>query len=166
MSLDNFQMPAFIAGELYKDSLIDLDSNQLTTKSLNVHRFSFLGENKKNIIILIEDKNSTYLPDDDLRFLIDILTACNLSMQDVALVNIAKNEGISYQNIQEFFKPDIIICMGVEPDKLAFPLSFPAYQVQQYNQQQYLISPDLKKLSADKKEKLQLWNCLKKIFSI
>jgi hypothetical protein len=166
MSLDNFQMPPFLAGELYKDSLVDLDSTQAITKSLTDTIPVFLGNNRKNILVIVNDKNYKYLADDDLNFLVDILTACKLSLDEIALLNFNKNPGINYKLLLKHFNPAIILCLGVELVNLEFPLQFPNYQVQQYNNQTYLSAPSLQQLAADKKEKMQLWNCLKKIFSL
>ncbi|MBC7534913.1 MAG: hypothetical protein H7258_04390 [Ferruginibacter sp.] len=166
MSLDNFQLPAFLTAELYNDSLVVLDTNELTNKSLNENSLVFLGNNKKNILIIVNDENTVYLPDDSLTFLMDILTACKLTLSDTALINFNKNPGINYKSLVQHFQPEFVICLGIELSALAFPLEFPYYQVQQYNNQSYLSAPSLKILAADKQEKLQLWGCLKKLFSI
>jgi hypothetical protein len=166
MTLDNFQLPPFLTGELYKDSLVDLDSKQLKNKSLKEEGFAFLGNNSKNILVIVNDENAVNLADEDLGFLIDILTACKLSLSDIALINHHRNPGLSYKTLVPYFKPETILCLGVTLDSLAFPLEFPDYQVQKYNNQSCLCAPSLKKLAANKEEKLKLWGCLKKIFAI
>ena len=93
-----------------------------------------------------------------------ILGACNLSMEDVALVNMNKNTGLTYISISEQLKAETILLFGVQPSALELPLQFPEYQVQKYNNQVYLSAPILTKLQGDKAEKLKLWNCLKQIF--
>lgn len=166
MTLDNFQLPPFLAGELYRNSLIDLESTQVISKSLKESTTPFLGNNDKNILLIVNEKNVVFLTDEDLGFLVGILNACKLTLADVALINIQKNPGITYKSILEHFKPRVIMCFEIELGLLEFPLAFPEYQVQQYNQQSYLAAPSLKRLAADKQEKIQLWNCLKKIFSL
>jgi len=166
MSLDNIQLPAFLIGELYKNSLIDTGNGQLNAGSLKEADLLFLGKNQKNILLIVHEENAVYLPDEDLNFLIDILNACKLSLSDTALINVFKNKGINYKTLLEKFDPEIIIFFGIEPAALEFPLQFPYYQLQQYNNQTYLNSPSLSKLAADKKLKLQLWASLKKLFSI
>ncbi|MEO7524267.1 MAG: hypothetical protein ABIT58_09245 [Ferruginibacter sp.] len=167
MSLDNFQLPPFLAGELYKNSLVDLNSKQLKNKSLKGNGdLVYLGSNKKHILIIVNVENAVYLPEEDLNFLIDILTACKRSLADTALINFHKNPGLSYKLLMQHFNPETIICLDVNLAALGFPLEFPYYQVQKYNNQSYLSAPALKKLASDKQEKMQLWNCLKKIFSI
>ena len=166
MSLDNIQLPPFLIQELYKNSLIEADNKQLKTKSLKTDELLFLGKNQKNILVIVDEENAVYLPDETLNFLIGILGACKLSLSDTALVNFHRNNSINYKILQSTFKPHVILFFGVEPAVLEFPLQFPHYQLQAYNKQTYLSAPSLDILAADKQEKLQLWTCLKKLFSI
>ena len=166
MSLDNIQLTPFLVTELYKNSLIDTDNQQLKPELPEENGLVFLGNNQKNILLIVLEENAVYLPDKDLNFLVDILTACKLSLSDTALINVFENKGINYKILLEKFKPAIIVLFGIEPSKLEFPLQFPYYQLQQYNNQTYLNAPSLNALAADKQKKLQLWVSLKKLFSI
>ena len=125
MSLDNFQLPPFLAGELYRNSLVDLDSKQLKNKSLKGNDgLVYLGSNKKNILLIVNEENAVYLAEEDLNFLIDILTACKLSLADTALINFHKNPGIDYKTLQQHFKPETIICLGIDLASLGLPTKF------------------------------------------
>ena len=166
MSLDNIQLSPFLIQELYKNSLIDTDYGQLSTESLKTDMPLFLGKNEKNILVIVQEENVLYLPDESLNFLIGILNACKLSLSDIALLNFAKNQDLNYKTVQEKFRPGIILFFGVEPASLEFPLQFPHYQLQSYNKQTYLSAPALNLLAADVSEKKQLWTCLQKLFSI
>ncbi len=166
MSLDNIQLPPFLIGELYKNSLVDTGNQQAKPVLVKKKELPFLGKNQKNILIITNEKNAAYLADEDLNFLVDILKACRLSLLDTAIVNFAKNKKIDYEVLQEEFKPGVILFFGIEPSTLEFPLQFPNYQLQSYNNQTYLSAPPLKDLAADVDKKKQLWACLKKLFSI
>jgi len=166
MSLDNFQLPPFLTAELYRDSLVDLDDDQIKKKTLQAPDFISLGNNKKQVLIIVNDADCLHVNEDDLAFLVTILTACKLSLSDTALINFNSNPGMTYKSLQQHFKPVTIICLGVELNRLAFPLEFPLYQVQKYNGQAYLSAPSLRILSGNQGEKLQFWNALKKLFSI
>jgi len=166
MSLDNIQLPPSLLAELYKNSLVDTDNEQSKPEILESADLQFLGKNQKNILLIANEENAVYLPDDDLNFLVDILNACRLSLSDTALINVFKNKSADYKTLQARFTPTIILFFGVEPAKLGFPLQFPHYQLQQYNNQTYLSAPSLSDLAADKQKKMQLWACLKKLFSI
>jgi hypothetical protein len=166
MSINNIQLSSFLVGELYKNFLVDSDNQQLNTKISKADELLFLGKNQKNILLIVNEENAVYITDENLNFLVDILSACKLSLSDSALVNLYNNKEIHYKQLNEKFKPEIIVFFGIEPVKLGFPLQFPNYQLQQYNHQTYLSTPSLKELAADKQQKLQLWACLKKLFSI
>lgn len=164
MSLDNIQLPASVLQSLYNKSLYDLNTDKSEVNSAQPANIVFLGNNAKKIVVLINSSQAIYLPDEELNFLLGILTACKLSMADIALVNVAKNPSISYTEITGQFKAEKIILFGTEPEAIGLPLEFPHYQIQKFNNQVYLSSVSLNGLQADKEEKLKLWNCLKKIF--
>ncbi|MBK8610146.1 MAG: hypothetical protein IPL84_09405 [Chitinophagaceae bacterium] len=166
MSLDNFQLPPTVIQSLYSKSLYDLHTNQATEADKPPEQISFLGSNQKKIAILVNAAESIYLPDDELNFLLGILTACKLSMADIALINVSKNQDLDYTTITEQLKAEKIFLFGLLTESLELPLQFPHYQVQNFNNQVYLSSKSLDDLQKDKAEKLKLWNCLKNIFSL
>ena len=47
----------------------------------------YLGNNRKHIIVVIKEKEVTYINDKHLQFLSNILNACKLNLGDIALVN-------------------------------------------------------------------------------
>lgn len=166
MSLDNIQLPASIIADLYNKSLYDLNPYEPEQISTAADNISFLGDNIKRIAILVNDKEAIYLPDDQLSFLLGILTACKLTMADVAIINLDKNKLCTYKEITNSLKSETVLLFGLNPDTVSLPLQFPPYQIQQFNNQIYLSSVSLSQLQTDKAEKTKLWNCLKKIFSI
>ncbi len=166
MSLDNIQMPPVLVQDLYKKSLVELDSIQQNTIAASNPEWPVLGANSKWILLIVNEKDAAFLPEEDLAFLMRILTPCNLSMSDVAILNYSRIPGMQYEEMMKRFSPDKIIFFDVDPANLGFPLHFPHYKVQQYNNQSYLCAPSLKILSAQKDQKLLLWNCLKIMFSL
>ncbi|MFZ1369954.1 MAG: hypothetical protein WAR78_06215 [Ferruginibacter sp.] len=166
MSIDNIQFPASILQGLYNKSLYDLRSNESVINDIQPLNIVFLGSNLKKIALVVHDESSIYLADDALQFLLGILTACKLSMADIALINVSKNKQDNYNTITEQLKAEKIIMFGLTAENLALPLQFPHYQVQRYNNQVYLSAASLTDLQKDKEEKMKLWNCLKNIFSI
>jgi hypothetical protein len=166
MSLDNILLPDTVLQALYTKSLYDLETNKSVLDDIQSGGISFLGNNQKKITILVNAETAIYLPDEDLNFLLGIITACKLSMADIALINVTNNPGLAYTAVTEKLKAEKIFLFGLDADALALPLQFPHYQVQQFNNQVYLSSVSLSELQANKEEKMKLWNCLKKIFSI
>jgi hypothetical protein len=166
MSLDNIQLPDTILQGLYSKCLYDLDSHKSVLSDIPASSIGFLGNNQKKLVVLVNCETAIYLPDEELNFLLGILTACKLSMADIALVNLYKNPGLTYPVLTEQLKAEKVFLFGLNADTIELPLQFPHYQVQQFNNQVYLSSVALNELQANKEEKMKLWNCLKKIFSI
>lgn len=166
MSLDDIQLPAIIIQELYKNVLVDLQSTEPVINASTLTKISYLGSNQQQVVIVVNHAETIYLPEEELNFLLGILAACNLSMADVALINLSKNKELSYTTIAEQLKAKTILLFGVQPKALQLPLQFPNYQIQNYNDRVYLSAPQLKKLESDKLEKTKLWNCLKQLFAI
>jgi hypothetical protein len=166
MSLDNIELPPTLIQSLYSKSLYDLKTGEPDSDIIPSGSIGFLGSNQKKIAILVNNAEAIYLPDDELNFLLGILTACKLSMADIALINVSKNAGLVYTDITEQLKADKVFLFGLDAATLKLPLQFPHYQVQRYNNQVYLSSVSLTNLQKDKEEKMKLWNCLKNIFSL
>lgn len=166
MGLDDIQLPPIVLQELFRHSLIDLKSEENPDEKASLKQFYSLGNNRKHILILIENDETLYLPDDQLNFLLGILAACNLSMEDVAIINIKKNNSVTYKSITKELKSEKIFLFGVNPGQIELPLDFPNYQIQQYNNQIYLTAPSLSRFHDNKAEKTNLWICLKQIFAI
>ena len=165
MSLDNIQISSHHLRNLYTKSLVDLDPVQAKSKKQDKTDIVFLGNNEKHITILVNDEKNAFLDESELELLVNILRACNIYMADVSLININQSVNVKYENIQSQLKPAIILFFGVDPSKLDFPLSFPHYQVQEYNNQVYLSAPDLATLTVQIEEKKKLWGSIKNIFN-
>jgi hypothetical protein len=166
MSLENIQLPPIVLQELYKKTLIDSESVQSLTTFSQRKALTILGKNEKQIAIIVNNDEALYLPDEQLNFLLGILSACKLTLEDVAIINIKKNKKLSYTVLVNELRSEKIFLFGVEPSKIELPFQFPFYQMQQFNNQLYLSAPLLTKLQDDKAEKTKLWLCLKQIFSI
>jgi len=166
MSLDNIQLTPFILQELFKKNLVGNSNVQAQVTSSVNKPISFLGKNKKQIAIIVNNDDALYLPDEQLSFLLGILAACKLTMEDVAIINIKKNEALTYKTLTKELNTEKIFLFGVDASEIELPLQFPYYQIQQYNKQLYLSSPLLSILQDDKAEKSKLWLCLKQVFSI
>ena len=166
MSLTNIQLPPLVIQQLYKDALIETETNKPSPQEKQSASINILGKNKKGIIILVSDTKNAYLPDDELNFLLGILSACKLNMDDVGIVNLKKNKGLLYSTIAAELNAGKVFLFGIDTDAIELPLGIPLYQIQQYNNQTYLSAPALAALKDDKAEKTKLWNSLKSIFDI
>jgi DNA polymerase III psi subunit len=166
MSLNNIELPSITLQSLYAKSLVELKTSAHSAEAVIGSSLNILGRNLKRIVIVVRNVDVAFLQDDELNFLLGILAACKLNMDDVCILNMVKNPAADYHIIGSELSADKIILFDVDPAEIKLPLSFPYFQVQRYNGQTYLSSPSLTDLQHDKAEKTKLWNCLKQIFSI
>ena len=165
MGLQNAKLPLLTISNLYKNSLVDLHerSEKPTQEKDSIH---FLGSNKKNILLVVNNLDVPYLPDEDLNFLLGVLSACKLSMADIAIVNVGKTEKSEHNILIESLKSEVIIFFDVEASAFGLPFKIPNFQVQLFQNKKYLFAPSLNDLQNDTNQKRKLWNALKSIFSI
>ena len=166
MSLDIIKLPPIIIQNLYKKSLVlsnDYPATDIEIPNVTAS-LSMLGNNKQRILILVANNESLYLPDEELTFLTDILSACKLTIQDVAILNIYKNENNSYAFITKALLVDKILLFGIKTSEIMLALELSNYIIQSYNNQILVAAPPLSILKNDKTEKTKLWHLLKQLF--
>ena len=169
MDLNHIELPASTLAELYRSSLViptGKESQGLTQETPVPAKPKWLGNNKKNILILVSHANAIHLPDSDLDLLTSILTACKLSLEDVAILNLHPHPAFDYKQAQPLTKPAQILLFGVEPSSIGLPLSFPHFQIQPFQQTSYLYSPALSQIGMDRSLKTSLWQSLKLLFNL
>ena len=177
MDINNIELPASVVVDLYHTSLISTNDGYVEKKTVKettkpaftteaAAQWKWLGDNKKNILIILNNNDVVHLPDNELNFLSGILGACKLNLADVAIVNINNHPEALYKELTSFFKSKIVFLFDVEPAAFGLPMSFPHYQIQSFAGNSFLYSPSLKDLENDKVEKSKLWVCLKRLFNL
>ena len=181
MSLNDIHLPLKVIADLYKTVLIE--DKGFAVKKKEVEKpgpeeiketkqteqspaLTFLGNNKKQVVIIVNYQDSLYIPDDKLAFLTTILTACKLNLADIALLNFANAGKVLYKDFFETVPAKSVILFGVQPDMLSVPMNFPFFQVQHFDNVNYLSSPPLEEIEKDKTLKGNLWTSLKKTFNL
>ena len=175
MDLNNIELPGIMVADLYQSTLVDgteaKEKAAITTVAAapiaqEKSTFKSLGNNQRNVLIVVKSNEAVYLPDNELEFLTGILGACKLSLADVAIVNLTNYHDASYKELTSFFKSKIALLFDVEPAQFGLPMNFPHYQIQPFANNSFLYSPSLKSLENDKVEKSKLWVCLKRLFNL
>lgn len=173
MNINNIELPNQLVTELYSSSLVsDIDGTKNTAVSATTVPTSediawkSLGDNQQNILIVVKNNNAVYLPDNELSFLTGILSACKLSLADVAIINLANYPNALYKELTGFYKSKIVLLFDVEPSQFGLPMSFPHYQIQPFTNNSFLFSPSLESLENNKLEKGKLWTSLKRLFNL
>ncbi len=163
MSLDNIQLSAQTCEILFSHNLIEDLKEDVITDSHKKTEIKSLGGNQKQILLLVNNPSSGFLPDKEMELLTNLVNACNLSMADIALVNFSSDKK-NYQEFNEHFNPKKILIFGIETNELELPFTIPCFQIQQFQQQFYLAAPPLNDLLNNKNLKKELWACLQKLF--
>jgi hypothetical protein len=175
----NIKLPDFVIADLYKDSLV-VDDVATTAKKVpkkivetpmkpekNETEKFYLGENKKNILFLVNEKNAVFINDESLATLTKILEALKMNLSDVAIVNFHQHQKI-FLSLKEVLNPKFVFLFDIDFLQLQLPFTMPEYQIQQYDHCTFMIAPAITLSSnnddAVRKEKKKLWENLKKIF--
>ena len=165
MTLQSIKIPPFVIGNLYKNCLVDLQSGGREPLQKN-EKINFLGDNKRQILLVVNNFDVPFLPDNELDFLLGILAACKLNMADIAIVNLNRTEPAEHKSLPEFFRAEVVMLFGIEATALNLPFKIPHFQVQLFKNKRYLFAPALMILQSDVNQKRKLWQALKNIFSI
>jgi hypothetical protein len=161
MELNNIQLTPQMLADLYPNVLVESTATAVPEDSA----FSFLGDNNKNIVVLVNETSAKYLPEKELNFLVSVLTACQLSLGDTAIIN-TSGKKIDYEKVTNSLKAKVVLLFNVPPGDINLPLEFPFFQVQKFREQTYVYSPALGEVEKDVQMKKQLWTALKKAFGI
>jgi len=162
MSLNNISLPSQLIADLYHHSLVGDTATAVPQKT----PVSFLGKNKKNILILVNQPDVPFLPDAELSFLTKVLTACQLALIDVAIVNWNKSANQDAAALQDQFHSKYAIFFDVNPSVLDLPAGAPLYSVQRRDDFSFVAAPALNEIEKTREAKNDLWVALKQLFGI
>jgi hypothetical protein len=189
MALNDIRLNSTLLAEIYKDSLVEVDgqfhakqvrsstlqrqmpaeddptTNTPTTNTSSI-AWKHLGEFKRRILLVVRYPGVAYLPDEALNFLTSVLSACKLSLADVAIMNIAELPTVQYSELREKYNSAVVVLFGPTPSELEMPVNFPEFQIQPFNNCTFLHTPVLEKLESDKVLKSKLWVCLRRILNL
>jgi hypothetical protein len=172
MELNGLHFTQAQLAELYTDKLVVTDvylqSPPIKTEKKAIaptanSSVNFKGKHKKGVLWLVHEPGQAFLSDEDFEFLSQIVAACKMNMEDIALVNLAGGTATADEAITQL-QPKVILLCGIEHQMLPFKLS--EYIIYPYNNCQYFLADRLEELRNDKVKKSKLWLALKAIFSL
>ena len=163
MDFSQLNLPPQAIAELYGNSLIESSSASPAPIEIN---FKFLGENKKKVLVLVNQPSAVFLGDAELDLLSRMLGACKMDLGDIAVVNLNNYPASTYNQLVNFFKAKVVLLFDVSPSSLQMPIDFPQYQLQPLAGCTFLSSASLNVIDSVKEEKTKLWNALKRLFNI
>ena len=163
MSLDNIQLSKKERRILFSKTLVDSIQSADAASVTKEIKINSLGGNQRNTLFLVTDSQNKFLPDDEMDLLSNLITACKLSMADIALINYF-NISLDYRQLTDHFQPKKILMFGISTSDLELPFSIPFFQIQQFQEQSYITAPPLTDFFKNKDLKKQLWASLQKLF--
>lgn len=180
MSINNIKLTGALLSELYRNTLIEepgIVSQKKTEQepfkesieqgsARSKNSFKWLGNNNKNILVMVKYPESVHLPDAGLKFLTGILGACKLGLDDVAILNLFNHPETTFKGLSSYFQSRVVLLFDIEPSSIELPLNFPHFQLQAFANSTFLYSPCLEELEQDKVLKSKLWVCLKRLFNL
>ncbi|MFT4093368.1 MAG: hypothetical protein QM640_06990 [Niabella sp.] len=170
MSLNEINLPPQLVAQLFSRVLISNNTPLQQTKKQPDDEpaadWKFLGNNQQQILIVVEYTGVPNLPDEQLDFLTQLLKACRLSLNDVAIINLNNYINKDAAAIIEHLKINTLLLFGFSTKYFGLPFDIPQYQVQKFNNYTILHAPALHDLQNDKPSKAKLWASLKNIFNV
>jgi hypothetical protein len=165
MSLNHIELNPHQLAALYSETLIEVTESQQVMPQANP-RPKQLGGFAKRILVMVSTPSAPIIGDAELAFLTSVLSACRLTVGDIAILNNNLMETEASSEAIGTLDPARVLLFGIGPLQIGLPLDFPQFQLQQFNGRTYLHAPSLQELENDKEKKKQLWNSLKTLFGI
>ena len=181
MSLNSIQLTSIQVAELYPESLVltenqtgpikedGFQDNSAAILPQATEPLQFLGKNRRKLVILVHYPSDVHLSDQALEFLSAILKACQLTLADVAIVNLARQQPDLIQLVSEL-APEILISFGVPQLPAGIPGNITVLTPASLPDFPYMTGPSLDELNqpqdAVKPLKRQLWEGLKSMLGI
>ena len=138
--------------------------------SINDSRqIKYLGEHLKQVTIIVKDELAVYLNENDLTLLSSILSACKLTLADIALINVAQQK-LSLHEILNVLPSKLVMIFDVSSTTLKIKLPTTLYKSIQLGDTYLLFSNSLSLMQGGdqsaKLEKGKLWAILKSLFQL
>ncbi|MBU7577304.1 MAG: hypothetical protein KAF40_04515 [Flavihumibacter sp.] len=188
MSLNSIRLTQHQVADLYPESLVlttDIASTKGRAEDLPVIEeksggwektpiqpevsIQFLGKNNRNLAILVFYPDTVHIAEASLEFLSSVLKACQLTLADVAIVNMAR-QNPGFEQLLKELAPRQMLCFGLPHPVVGLPAGLPVLTPQPILDLKLMIAPSLEELNqqteAVKPLKRMLWEGLKTMLGI
>jgi hypothetical protein len=163
--------PIAQAATMHVQNETDKDANNnATNEPINeLCQIKYLGEHLKQVTIIVKDELAVYLNENDLTLLSSILSACKLTLADIALINVAQQK-LSLHEILNVLPSKLVMIFDVSSTTLKIKLPTTLYKSIQLGDTYLLFSNSLSLMQGGdqsaKLEKGKLWAILKSLFQL
>lgn len=147
----------------------DANINATISNINELGQIKYLGEHLKQVTIIVKDELAVYLNENDLTLLSSILSACKLTLADIALINVAQQK-LSLHEILNILPSKLVMIFDVNSTTLKIKLPTTLYKSIQLGDTYLLFSNSLSLMQGGdqsaKLEKGKLWAILKSLFQL
>ncbi len=165
MEFENIQLTAQQLEELYSSHLVITEKANNSKPEVKAKTISsgITGKNKKHFVWVVDEAAYPFLSDADFQLLSEVITACKMNMDDIALVNLAQNN-MSFDELQNQLQPKFLIVSFL--NKSWLPVHANSYTLQQQQGYQQYTTEALEIMRNDKVKKSKLWLALKQMLGL
>lgn len=124
--------------------------------------FKYLGSNKKKFLILVNYADAQYMAEVHLKALESTLGRKTLSIDDVAIVNIAAYTNYSHRDYLTFFTPEKLLILGAS----SIPTGLSAVKlnaIEQLENRLQLYTHNFDEMLADREKAKAFWEQMKNL---
>ena len=122
--------------------------------------FTYLGENNRYFLVLVDDKTHKELNSIHKEMLLKIMLAKGLELRDLAIVNLNQYPKVSFTDLKQFFSCNRLVLFGMDPQQIALP-ALKVNLPEKYMDVRILASFSLDEMSSNTDKKRQFWAVMK-----
>lgn len=149
--------------KVYEEQVEDLSLVQEPSVNLKPKfDFKYLGNNQKNILILVNDSQNEVSTEQGRELLRKLVNAIALTGKDFALVNYSNYSTATYTDFADFFACKLVLAFGVNPKQLGLAEQA-LHQLNQVGEAKLVFTKNLHDLDSDQTSKKILWTSLQKL---
>jgi hypothetical protein len=137
-------------------------SLKTANESSDLPSFSYMGENNKYILILINEQKQEIISQEDLGTLTSILTARQLEIRDVAIVNLDKHPAKDFNQLKQFFACKKLILFGINPMEIGLN-EINSNEPELVKDTKILATFTFDEMRNDNSKKRLFWNAMKQL---
>jgi DNA polymerase III psi subunit len=163
MSLNDIHLDPRQLGDWYGQQLVSPPTPGATTET---RPWSLLGGFGKKVLILIDDPAQAFLAEEDLSFLTGILSACQLNLAEVGILNLNQVTGSIAESLQQTYHPSAWWLFGPDPVQLGLTESIQHLGPSRYQGAPVFVTRSLRDLSQQPEDKKVLWKQLKAHYGV
>jgi hypothetical protein len=126
----------------------------------STQEFTYIGENNKYILIVIDDANHQEISPIHKETLLKIMAAKGLALRDLAVLNLNLFPNTNVNELKEFFSCSKLVLFGINPQRLALP-SISSNKVEKHLNIQLFSTYSIDEMINDVNKKKEFWAIMK-----